>query len=183
MPANINHHHRKTRAIAVAALAVGVLGLGVAFAAMSTMLQINGTANISSASWDVRWANANCSATGEATFVSPAISTTTTADDTLAITPTFKSNGDTVTCTFDAVNGGTIDAKLGTLVSSLTNLTTNDITATLTYGSGVTPAADDPLNASASQGYKLVMTYGGQPLGTAVNGITFTYQVPYVQKN
>jgi hypothetical protein len=183
MTANLGQHHKKTRAIAVAALVVGVLGLGVAFAAMSTTLQINGNAKIESASWKIIWQNASCTATGEASFTAPAISTGATEDDTLAITPAFKSNGDVVTCTFEAKNDGTINAKLGTIVDSITNLTSNNITAVLTYNnsSNTVPAANDALSAGTVQKYKLVMTYDGQPVSPAVNGITFTYTVPYIQ--
>jgi hypothetical protein len=181
--AKIDKHHKKTRAVAVVALAIGVLGLGIAFAAMSTTLQIRGNATIASASWNVHWGNASCIAEGEAGFTTPIISTTSTTDDTLAISPTFKSNGDTVTCTFNAINDGTIDAKLGAVVSSLTNLTSNNITADLSYSPSGAPTIDDPLNASSLQSYQLVMTYTGQPVGTEINGITFTYQIPYIQKN
>jgi hypothetical protein len=181
MTTNLGHHHRKSRAIAVTALVIGVLSLGVAFAALSAELRINGAAKIATASWDVHWTNVTCSKTGEASFATPSISTNVTTNDTLTITPTFKTNGDTVTCTFDATNGGTIGAKLGTIVNNLTNLTSNNINAVLTYANNAVPAVDDPLGTGASQGYKLVMNYTGAPVGTEVSGITFTYTIPYVQ--
>ena len=44
---------RKIKIISVAALIVAVLGLTVAFAALSQTLTINGAANVNTATWDV----------------------------------------------------------------------------------------------------------------------------------
>jgi hypothetical protein len=191
--ATISQHHKKTRLVAVAALVVGVLGLGVAFAALSTALLISGTAKIESASWSVLWTGKSvqtpapsCTATGEASVAStPAITdgsgSSSNTDTVLTISPSFKTGGDTVTCTFTAKNTGSIAAKLGTINPSTSNLATNNITAALTYANGNTPAAGDALAVAATQGYKLVFTYNGSTVSAEIDNITYTITVPYVQ--
>jgi hypothetical protein len=187
MAHKINQHHRKTRVIAVAALIAGVIGLGVAFAALSTSLLINGTATIQSASWSVQWKSSSpapaCTATGEATFASPTISQTTSVNDTITISPSFKTNGDTVVCTFTAANLGTLNAKLGTIAPNIGNLTTNNITPTLTYGNGNVPASGDILAANSTQEYKLLFEYTGGTVQQEVDNLTYVFTIPYEQAN
>ena len=48
---------RRIKVLSLVALIVAVLGLTVAFAALSQTLTINGTASINSASWDVHFEN------------------------------------------------------------------------------------------------------------------------------
>lgn len=180
----VNQHHKKTRMIAVAALAAGVVGLGVAFAALSTTLLINGTAKIKSASWNIHWANLSCTPSGEATVVAAdtKIVKTTADDDTVQVSAEFKTNGDKVVCTMNAVNAGSINAKLNGYASSLANLNTINVTPDLKVA-GVVPADGRTLNAGVSEAYTLTLTYTGQPLGTDSAAQTFTYTLPYVQAN
>jgi hypothetical protein len=185
--ANINQHHKNTRLVAVAALIVGILGLGVAFAALSTNLLINGTASIQSASWSVHWETASpaptCTAAGEASVSTPSISQTTTSNDTITISPSFKTNGDTVTCTFTATNSGSINAKLGAISPSVNNLTSNNISTTLTYDDNSAPTAGDILAASSKKAYELVFQYNGSTVSSEINNLTYTITVPYEQAN
>ena len=48
---------RKIKVLSVAALLVAVLGLTVAFAALSQTLTINGSATVNTASWDIHFKN------------------------------------------------------------------------------------------------------------------------------
>ena len=66
---------RGTTVAIVAALIIAVISLGVAFAAFSTTLNINGTATVQASSWDVYFATA---ATGDNT--KPSSSTALTTD-------------------------------------------------------------------------------------------------------
>ena len=211
--AQVNQNHKKTRWIAVVALIVGVLGLGTAFAALSTTLRIDGTAKIKSAAWDIHWydetANTTdgteqdgndfaCTTSGEAAVVSAGtnVSTTTSDQDTFNVSAEFKTNGDQVICTVTAVNRGTLDAETSGIASSLGSLTDiggvagNTITSALVFADssggatanaavadGVTLAAGDKHNM------KLTLTYTGETVGTDTAAQTFTYTIPYVQKN
>jgi hypothetical protein len=182
--AQVSQHHKKTRMIAVAALVAGVLGLGVAFAALSTTLLINGTAKIASSSWDVRWKSLNCTPSHEAQVktADTKIVTTTDDDDTVNISVEFKAKDDQVVCTMVAGNDGSIDAKLSGYAASIANLSSINVTAVLQVG-GATPADNRPLAASTTDTYTLTLTYTGDPLGSASESKTFTYTLPYVQAN
>ena len=99
---------RKIKSMAVVALIVAVLGLTVAFAALSTTLTINGTAGVDAASPDTTGTGASSS--------EPILDATTIDNVNMSVTKP----GDSVTYYFDIVNNGTIDAVLDTdLKSSL----------------------------------------------------------------
>ena len=103
---------RKIKSMAVVALVVAVLGLTVAFAALSQTLTINGTANVNTATWDVHFANLtgpDITGTGASNSV-PTLDVTTISNINMSVTKP----GDSVTYYFDIVNAGTIDAILDT---------------------------------------------------------------------
>ena len=103
---------RKIKIISVAALIVAVLGLTVAFAALSQTLTINGAANVNTATWDVHFANlTGPDTTGTGVSNSDPILDATTIDN---INMSVTKPGDSVTYYFDIVNAGTIDAVLDT---------------------------------------------------------------------
>ena len=111
---------RKIKSMTVIALIVAVLGLTVAFAALSTTLTINGTANVNTATWDIHFANL----TGPDTTGTGASSSEPTLDATTIdnVNMSVTKPGDSVTYYFDIVNAGTIDAELDTdLKNSLFN--------------------------------------------------------------
>jgi hypothetical protein len=184
----VDEHHKKTRMVAVAALVVGVLGLGVAFAALSTTLYINGTAKIKNSSWDVHWAGLNCTPSGEAAVKSFDITDGANDDDTVTVDVEFKAGNDTVVCNVNAVNSGSLNAKLSGFTSSLTALNDINVTASLVYGAsdasaGSAPADNDTLNAGDSRPMKLTLTYTGTLVGTDSDSKTFSYTLPYTQAN
>ena len=103
---------RRIKVLSIVALIVAVLGLTVAFAALSETLTINGTANVDAASWDIHFEN----------LTGPDLEGTGKVNDTASLSGTTISNvnmsvtkpGDSVTYYFDIVNDGTIDAVLDT---------------------------------------------------------------------
>ena len=103
---------RKIKVLAITALIITILGLTVAFAALSQTLTINGAATLDAASWDVHFAN----------LTGPDIEGTGKVNDTAVLSGTTISNvnmsvtkpADSVTYYFDIVNDGTIDAELDT---------------------------------------------------------------------
>ena len=100
---------RKIKIISLCALLVAVLGLTVAFAALSQTLTIKGSAAVNAASWDIHFEKTSGKETevkGAATFTEPTLSGTTIEN----FSATLTKPGDSVTYYFDIVNKGTVDA-------------------------------------------------------------------------
>ena len=101
----------------VAALIIAVVSLGVAFAAFSSTLTINGNATVTAASWDIHFENlSQPTTTGTASVATPG-SLTTTSFSGLVVN--FKSPGDSITYTWHVVNKGTFNASLATSPATL----------------------------------------------------------------
>ena len=97
------------------ALIVAVLGLGVAFAALSSQLTINGSAKAQAGSWNIHFAKTldmPTQTTGDASFTEPTLSDTSI----LGFKATVTKPGDSVTYYFDIVNSGTVDALVDNYV-------------------------------------------------------------------
>lgn len=175
---------RGIKALSIVALFAAVIALTVAFAALSRTLTINGTAEFSG-NWDIHFENLSTVAlTGDA---SETTAPTIKAHGTTGIANTEISNyevklmkpGDSVTYTFDVVNDGTINAKLGSFTmptptcapvavespavaatQAEANTLCGDLTYTLTYTEGgAAVAADDYLASGATKNMTLTLTY------------------------
>ena len=194
---------RKTKTLATVALIVAVLGLTVAFAAMSTTLTINGTAEVNTASWDIHFENLQSAVTtGDASETqAPTIQVGADSKPDTKIGD-FKVQltkpGDSITYTFDVKNTGTIDATLGTLTLGTPQCTSlaepvNEGDATivcdnlkfeLTYTDGGTPVAqDDTLNRGETKNLTLKVSFEGDELPTddvSITGLDVTMK--YDQK-
>ena len=103
--------NRKIKTLSLVALIVAVLGLGVAFAALSSKLTINGSAKAQAGSWNIHFAKTldmPTQTTGNASFTEPTLSDTSI----LGFKATVTKPGDSVTYYFDIVNSGTVDALI-----------------------------------------------------------------------
>ena len=101
--------NRKIKILSLVALIVAVLGLGVAFAALSSQLTINGSAKAQAGSWNIHFVKTldmPTQTTGDASFTEPTLSDTSI----LGFKATVTKPGDSVTYYFDIVNSGTVDA-------------------------------------------------------------------------
>ena len=101
--------NRKIKILSLVALIVAVLGLGVAFAALSSQLTINGSAKAQAGSWNIHFSKTldmPTQTTGDASFTEPTLSDTSI----LGFKATVTKPGDSVTYYFDIVNSGTVDA-------------------------------------------------------------------------
>ena len=102
---------RKIKIISLCALLAAVLGLTVAFAALSQTLTINGSAAVNAASWDIHFEKTSGKETevkGAARFTEPTLNGTTIEN----FSATLTKPGDSVTYYFDIVNNGTVDAVI-----------------------------------------------------------------------
>ena len=120
---------RGTIIAVVAALVIAVVSLGIAFAAFSTTLNINGTATVQSSKWDIFFTSAASGGTKPSSSTAlPSANITesntsgypeTVTDPSASIVATtltwsvkFKTPGDRVRIKFYVKNGGDFNAKV-----------------------------------------------------------------------
>lgn len=96
--------------LVIVVLAVALVIMAIGFANYTRDLSINGTANLTAASWDVHFDDTSYSATRGSVSVTPNIGTTT-----MSYTVDLEKPGDFYEFTINVVNGGTYDAKLNTI--------------------------------------------------------------------
>lgn len=182
-----------------------LLALALGYAAVSTTLKITGTSTITKQNWNVYWANAVVTE-GSKSLTAPTI-TEDTGDPTktkVTWSVSFDEPGQFYEFTIDAVNAGSIDAKLlyagakvnGRALSALPEY----IKYTVKYADGTTPAKNDILAKATKTGgvttpttkkYRIRIEYDGETatVDTINNmpqeGYTFdcTYEVDYFQPN
>lgn len=171
---------RKTRAIAAFAMIISLLGVGVAFASMSTTLNIRGTAMLEKGdSWDIHFSNLkNANLLGNTVEKkAPIINSDTYIGD---FDLTFKSQNDGVEYSFDIVNDGDFDARVSSInffnpsctsisssVSSNDLITVcNNIEYTLTDDSGKPIAVGDVILKKQKVSVKLKIRYTGSLIPT-----------------
>lgn len=152
---------------------IAVIVIGVAFAAYSAALNIEGAGTIKSANWEVRFENLS-----SATLTGSAIEKkrpTINANDTYISNydVTFFSPGDSISYTFDVANNGTFDAEITTFQISTPTCAGNGANAsveaekvcsnlnyTLTYADGGAINMGDVLPSNSKKSMKLTLTYG-----------------------
>ena len=139
-------------------LIILVLGLGIGYAYINSDLNINGTAQVNSANWDVHWANVQVS-TGSVSATSPTIQNQTTVNYSVVL----NQPGDYYEFTVDAVNGGSIDAMIDTIDSKLNGATITTLpdylNYTVTYSDGVELEPNHQLLANTTEKYKVRIEY------------------------
>ena len=104
---------RRTKALVVVVLLIAVAGLTIAFAALSTTLNINGTAYLDAAKWRIRFENLSSpTRVGKATTIGTAKIEETKAAEITDMNVSLSIPGDKIVYTVDLVNKGTINAKI-----------------------------------------------------------------------
>ena len=149
----------------VLALFLAVLGISIGFAAMSTTLQIQGTAKVVPATWDIKFTanefddnDTDASATG-----TPEMTDTRFTGYEITLTKP----GDKGTYLVTVTNNGTIDAKVGTVTLGSGALTmtgdaadvaklTGHINYTVTWADGSEIATNDALPHTAGSNTKQI---------------------------
>ena len=167
--------------LVVLCLAVSAM-FGVAYAAFTERLTIEGKATVKTSSWKIEFQNLqDADLTGSAEVVSkPEIQSDTTKISEFDVS--FSKPGDSVSYTFDVKNVGDYNAKVSSVTVPTPTCTgtgdnaTNDasnvckyLTYTLTYSDGSEIKADDALNADASKTLKLTLTYNSKLNGTDIS--------------
>lgn len=170
----------KTKNYIIIGLLVCVCFISVAFAALASTLNINGSAQIKTNSWDVHFENvANKTTTGAPTVTTePTIDGLTT---TVSYAVTLNQPGDKYSFTVDVVNAGSIDAKLSSInVGGVS--TEQDVYVNYTV-SGI--VQDEVLAAGASKTISVSVEYdptvSATQLPTVDQSLTLTAVLNFVQ--
>ena len=110
---NFFSRDRKTLYMVLSVLVLSVFTLTMAYAALSTTLQINGNAEVSSASWDIYLDNIQLNSQS-VTTTAPTITDSKTA----TFSTTLSKPGDFYEFTIDVVNNGSIDAMIASVTKT-----------------------------------------------------------------
>ena len=168
---------RNKRKLIIYAL-VGVLMLTtVAYAALSTVLNVSGTVVKKGNLWNIYFTNpSNASVVGTATGSSINIQASS-----LNFQVSLYKPGDKVSYTVDIKNGGTIDAVLNSI--SLTGLDTaksNSLNYTVTYSDGSTIKEGDTLNVGANKTLKITVEFDSTATSIPANDVNLTFGVTLI---
>lgn len=143
---------KKNKNLLLIILLIAILGMAVGYAALSQLLTINGTANIS-ADWDVKISQiAEGTLTGATSKTTPAVSS-----DNLSATfnVDLAYPGASATYVVTVANEGTIDAKL----ESVSGVETANAVEPTVVTYAIDAVADDSLVASATKDYTVTVTW------------------------
>ena len=174
----------------ILSVVVIILLLGVGYAFLNSNLNINGTANITSSSWNIYWDNVQVK-TGSVTDVTtPA---TIQSGNTLVVfNVNLSQPGDYYEFTVDAVNDGSIDAMIGDLTQGVyaSNGTTprtlpEYLEYTVTYDDGVAIAQNHLLAHNSTETYKVRVYFkediNASQLPSTNDSIVFKFGTSYIQ--
>ena len=169
------------------ALVLSVVGISIGFAAMSTDLTINGSAEVVPASWDIKFKDLSSpTIIGDAEVTTAPTITSDTHIGNYAVKLTKP--GDSVTYTFKVANDGTIDAKLtdfikatptftgtGATASADATIVQNSFEYTVTYSddTAITKNTDE-LDAESYKTVKLVVGYKADATELPTNTVTIS---------
>lgn len=104
--------NRKTLSIILCIVLISVFSLTIAYAALSVTLNITGTAEISDASWNIRFDNIKVNSAS--VEITPKITNNTT----LTFSASLVEPGDFYKFNVDIVNDGTIDAMIDSIITT-----------------------------------------------------------------
>ena len=185
---------RKTKIITLSAVIVAVIGLTIAFAAMSRTLRINGTGTMDPVNWDIYFENIKLKSDTDPSSVTgnPTPTTGNTAATINNLNVTLKNPGDTVVWTADITNNGSVNAEIQSfsLTPNLTNeLLDVEVKYTNIYEHEHTITVGDMLYAGETRNititfkYKDITDENQLPKNSAVVIDNLSYQIVYVQSN
>ena len=178
---------RRTKALVVVVLLIVVAGLTVAFAALSTTLNINGTAYLDAAKWGIRFENLSSpTKMGSATTTGTAKIEETKAAEITGINVGLSTPGDKVTYTVDLVNKGTINAKIDNIEKTvLTSEQQRYLTFKVTDRDGREVSEGDILSAGETKNLTITIEFikdlTKEDLPKQTSTISLSYKLNFVQ--
>ena len=189
MSKNKKEKKDKNNGLLVVGLLLLVVVIGVGYAALQSTLNINGTANIGTNTWNIYFTNISVTNGSVTATTEPEVIGTSTT--TLTYGVTLNQPGDFYEFTVDVVNGGTINAALSS--QSLTGAEDYNFikyTVTLADGSAVPSnlslAGGNGTNPGGSTTLKVRVEYDRETVNTnnvslTIPPLTLTYQMNFVQ--
>ena len=175
---------KKSNQRLIAIAIVLLLAISIGYAALSTTLTINGTANIAANSWLIYFTNVQVKTGSVTATTAPTTSGTSTTTLTWAVN--LQTPGDFYEYYVDVKNDGTIDAMIGSL--SNTQLITTQakyLDYTVTYSDGAVIEQYDKLDSNETVTLKVRVEYktdlNPEDLPTETSAVTLTYTSNYVQ--
>ena len=177
---------RRIKVLSLVALIVAVLGLTIAFAALSQTLTINGRASIRSSQWDVHFENlSNANITGDATEVSkPQITDGGITINNMNVS--LVKPKDKVEYTVEIVNDGSITAKVEKIqMTELTEEQSKYLEFYANYSDGRSVSESDILEPSQREVVKIVIGFKedltAEDLPKETTTIDLSLTINYVQ--
>ena len=167
-----------------------LLIMGLGYALLNTNLSINGTTNVSSASWNIYWDNIVLGSNNVTDITTPA--TISTGKTEVLFNVNFKEPGDTYEFTVDAVNDGSIDGMVNVVTNGVyaangtTSKTLPDyLEYTVTYSDGIAIEQYQLLKSGERETYKVRVHYKeditASQLPSTADNYVFKFEVTYVQ--
>ena len=180
---------RKFKIVALVAVIIAVIGLSIAFAAMSRTLNINGSGNVDPANFDIYFTNLSQPTLGGEASVSGTPTLATKGVTISNMNVTLKKPKDSVVYTVDIKNDGDIDAEIENLVlPTFTSAQQQlfDFTVVYTNGGqavsiGDTLAKGETRNVTITFKYKDITDESLLP--STAQQISLSYQIIYRQTN
>lgn len=192
--------NNKVQNVLLGVLAIGLIGITVAYAALTQQLKIEGTAKVASSKWDVHFGTVSA---GNAQGYATAGTLAKTGETTIAgDIGTLKAPGDSITYIFDIENAGDINAIIDTVTGgqsvtctsatqSVADAVCKDLTYSIKYTDGNTTIAKGDQLAKATnsstptkKNVTLTLTYKSTATTVASEDVTVTADpmtITYVQ--
>ena len=178
---------RRIKMLSLSAVIVAVLGLTVAFAALSTTLNINGTAYLDAAKWGIRFENLSSpTKIGSATTTGTAKIEESKAAEITGMNVSLSIPGDKVVYTVDLVNKGTINAKIDNIEKTvLTQEQQRYLTFKVTDPNGYEIKQGDILSAGETKKITITIEFikdlTKEDLPKQTSTISLSYKLNFVQ--
>ena len=162
-----------------------VLALGLGYAFLTTTLNISGTTDVDSNTWNVYWDNVQV-IEGSVTAETPVIDSSKTS---VTFSVHLSKPGDYFAFNVDAKNDGTIDAMIDIITKTINDSTTipDYLVFDILYSDYFPITSKQELNAGSKETYHVVVYYDTQinpdELPTTNQSFTLSFGVTYVQKD
>ncbi len=180
---------RRTKTLVIVVMLIVVAGLTVAFASLSSVLNIKGTAYIDAAKWGIKFENlSEPVSVGTASTTGTAKIEETKSAEITGINVSLSTPGDKVVYTVDLVNEGTINAKIDNIEKTeLTEEQQKYLTFKVTDKDYNEVSEGDILSSGETK--KLIITVefikdlNKEDLPTSTSTISLSYKLNFVQTN